>query len=361
MKQKINPLQIPLMLFVLLSLLAALWAGLIRVGWIFPPLQPLLPTLHGPLMVSGFLGTLISLERAVAIKRPLAFWGSFFSGIGSVWLIVGLPLLVGQWLLLLGSVGLTAVFIYIILKHPASYTITMGLGAVSWLVGNALWLAGWPIYRIVYWWAGFLVLTIVGERLELSRVARLSKNAVRLFIAAAALFVVGLLTVLLWGDVGTRIIGLGLVALAVWLGVFDIARKTVRRSGLTRYIAANLLLGYGWMLIGGVTALLLGQAVAGPRYDFMLHAVFVGFVFGMIFAHAPIILPSILPIQLPFKPILYGPTLLLHAALLLRAVGDGAAWQPVRIWGAMLNAVAILWFLVQAVFLVISDKRPSGN
>ncbi|MCP4421708.1 MAG: hypothetical protein GY805_34280, partial [Chloroflexi bacterium] len=81
------------------------------------------------------------------------------------------------------------------------------------------------------------------------------------------------------------------------------------------------------------------------------------FVFGMIFAHAPIILPSILPIQLPFHPVLYGPTAVLHAALLLRALGDIGGWQLVRAWGAMFNAVAILWFFGQVIFLVITKGR----
>ncbi len=357
MKAKIPPIQLPIMAAVLITLLAALWAGLIRVGWQWPPLHPMLPALHGPLMISGFLGTLISLERAVAIKRPWTYIGPVLSGLGAIWLVVGLQLPVGQWLLFLGSVGLTAVFSHIIRQHAASYTVTMGLGAICWLVGNALWLSGWPIFRIVYWWAGFLVLTIVGERLELSRVARLSTNTIRLFIGAVTIFVAGLFAVLVWGNLGTQIIGLGLIVLAVWLGLFDIARRTVRRTGLTRYIAVNLLLGYGWLLIGGITALLLGQTIAGPRYDFMLHALFVGFVFGMIFAHAPIILPSILPIQVRFHPILYGPTIFLHLALLLRAIGDIGGWQPVRAWGGLLNAVAILWFLGQMVYLAATAKR----
>lgn len=358
MNPKVPRIQLPVMAGVLLALLAGLWAGLIRVGWRWPALQPLLPALHGPLMISGFLGTLISLERAVAIKRPWTYIGPVLSGLGAIWLVIGLPLAVGQWLLLLGSVGLTAVFVHIIRQHAASYTITMGLGALCWLVGNALWLSGWPIYRIVYWWAGFLVLTIVGERLELSRVARLSANAIRLFVAAVALFLIGLLAALVWGGPGTRLIGLGLIVLAAWLGVFDIARRTVRRTGLTRYIAVNLLLGYGWLLVGGFTALLLGQTVAGPRYDFVLHAIFVGFVFGMIFAHAPIILPSILPIQVRFHPVLYGPTIFLHLALLLRVLGDVGAWQPVRAWGGLLNAVAMLWFMGQMVYLAATTARP---
>ncbi|MCA9944908.1 MAG: hypothetical protein KC449_15590 [Anaerolineales bacterium] len=357
MKSKLPPIQLPIMAAVLVTLLAALWAGLIRLGWQWPALQPLLPSLHGPLMISGFLGTLISLERAVAIKRPFTYVGPVLSGIGAIWLVIGLPLPVGQWLLLLGSVGLTAVFIYIIRQHTASYTLTMGLGALCWLVGNTLWLGGWPIFRIVYWWAGFLVLTIVGERLELSRVARLSANTIRLFGTAVAFFIIGLVVVLLEGSLGTRLIGVGFVALALWLSRFDIARHTVRRTGLTRFIAANLLLGYGWLLVGGITALWVGQAVAGPRYDFMLHAVFVGFVFGMIFAHAPIIGPSILPIQIRFHPVLYGPTIFLHLALLLRALGDVGGWQPVRAWGGLLNAVAILWFMGQMAYLAATAQK----
>lgn len=40
---------------------------------------------------------------------------------------------------------------------------------------------------------------------------------------------------------------------------------------------------------------------AGPRYDAMLHTIFLGFVFSMIFAHAPIILPTITGLSIPFK------------------------------------------------------------
>ena len=50
------------------ALLAGLWAGLLRLGWPWPILRSTLLVNHGPLMVSGFLGTLISLERAVAVS-----------------------------------------------------------------------------------------------------------------------------------------------------------------------------------------------------------------------------------------------------------------------------------------------------
>uniref|UniRef100_UPI00397A8013 hypothetical protein n=1 Tax=Salmonella sp. SAL4432 TaxID=3159887 RepID=UPI00397A8013 len=53
-------LRVPLLVLGLGALLAGLWAGLLRLGWPVPLPQPLLPAAHGPLMVSGFLGTLIS-------------------------------------------------------------------------------------------------------------------------------------------------------------------------------------------------------------------------------------------------------------------------------------------------------------
>jgi hypothetical protein len=57
------------MIMAALALLAGLWAGLLRLGWLLPSLSLRLPAQHGPLMVSGFLGTLISLERAVASSQ----------------------------------------------------------------------------------------------------------------------------------------------------------------------------------------------------------------------------------------------------------------------------------------------------
>jgi nitrite reductase (NO-forming) len=48
---------------------------------------------------------------------------------------------------------------------------------------------------------------------------------------------------------GNRIAGLGMLALALWLGRFDVARFTVRKAGLSRFIAMCLLAGYAWRLL----------------------------------------------------------------------------------------------------------------
>ena len=65
--------RLPLLALAMFSLVAALWAGLLRLGLGLPAIQSGLYAAHGPLMVSGFLGTLISLERAVALGEGWAY------------------------------------------------------------------------------------------------------------------------------------------------------------------------------------------------------------------------------------------------------------------------------------------------
>jgi hypothetical protein len=247
----------------------------------------------------------------------------------------------------LGSLGLVAIFAVIVQRQCALATVTMALGAFLWLVGNSCWLLGWPVAQVVPWWSGFLVLTIAGERLELSRLLRLSVLHHALFLLAVSVLLAGLLLLALGLASGGHLIGVGMVALAWWLLQYDIARRTVWQTGVTRFIAVCLLSGYVWLGVGGVLTWRFASVLAGPYYDAMLHTVFVGFVFAMIFGHAPIILPAILGrTTSPYQPALYVPLLLLHASLLLRVVGDLVGWWPGRQWGGLLNALAVLLFLL---------------
>ncbi len=86
-----------------LALLLALWAGLFRIGWNLP-MPNALPAIHGPLMVSGFLGTLISLERAVALGSKWAYLVPTLSGTGVLALMTDAPGSLGTILMTLGSV-----------------------------------------------------------------------------------------------------------------------------------------------------------------------------------------------------------------------------------------------------------------
>lgn len=350
-------IRFPLMAAAMMALLAGLWAGLLRLGWSMPMSRPQFLLAHGPLMVCGFLGTLIGIERAVALGRRWTYLAPLFTGAGALALIAGIPGPFAAASITLGSVGLLLMFVLIIRAQPALFTATMGAGALAWFVGNVLWLSGWPVYEVATWWMGFLVLTIAGERLELSRFAQRSRASESIFLIIVVTLWAGLTSGGMAADDGARLTGMALVALTVWLWRHDIARRTVRQTGLTRYVAVCLLSGYVWLGLGGVLSVIIGRTVAGLHYDAILHAIFLGFVLAMIFGHAPIILPAVAGVRVPFLPVFYSHLGLLHISLLLRVGGDLGASLACRQWGGLLNIVAVLLFMVNTVYAVRQSKR----
>jgi len=349
---------LPLVAPALVALLAGLWAGLLRLGIDVDPLRPELASLHGPLLVLGFLGTQIGLERAVALRRRWPYVVPAATAAGAVWLLVGLPADVGRALLLAGGIGLVAVLIEVLRIQPAWHNAVMLLGGLAWVVGAAAWLSGTQIRLVVPWLAAFLVLTIVGERMELSRM-RQPPLAIRVvLLTAVAVFCVGVSLSLEWTDLGIRIAGVGLIAQAAWLARYDVARFTIRATGAPRYMAAALIAGYVWLAVGGAVWLWAGATVgAGFTYDAMVHAIFLGFVFSMVFAHAPVIVPAVLGVSLPYRPVLYVPLVLLHAGLVVRLAGDAAGDLTAWRWGGVMGEVAIVLFIALSATLAVRARR----
>lgn len=341
----------------LVALLAGLWAALIFLGLDVARPRPDFGEVHGPLMVLGFLGTMIALERAVAIDVPAGYAVPAASGLGGLALILGVPLVVGQILLGVAGVGLLLLYAVAARRQAAFHLGVMAAGAASWIVSVGLWLTGWDVGLLVPWFAGFLVLTIAGERLELSRVTRLTRTARSTFAVAVGVFAVGAMTAIGAFSLGARIAGAGLLALALWLAVYDVSRRTVRQRGLTRYMAICLLAGYVWLAVAG--GLWLGYGLIGwPASDVMLHALFLGFVMSMVFAHAPVIAPAVFRAPVAYRRFFYVHVGLLHGSLLLRVVGgdlagNTTAWQV----GGVLNEVALLWFLAVTLAAVRAGRQ----
>jgi hypothetical protein len=358
----LNYRRLPLLVLAMLALLAGLWAGVMRLGWNLPALQSGLSVAHGPLMVGGFLGTLISLERAVALGERWSYAAPILSGAGALGLIGGVPGPFPAVLITLGSLGLIADFAAILRRQSALFTIAMGLGAVAWFIGNCLWLAGIPIVDMFAWWAGFLVLTIFGERLELSRLTGPGEKNRPLFMTAAGGLLAGLALSLRDPPLGLRTSGAAMLLMALWLWRHDLARRTVRQRGLTRFIGANLLAGYFWLAAGAVAWICFGGNLTTFHYDVMLHAVFLGFVFSMIFAHAPIIFPAVLQRPLPYRPAFYIHSALLHVSLAVRIAGDLTGSYALFSWGGLLNVLAILVFVANtagSIAFATAPKRAS--
>jgi hypothetical protein len=344
---KLRVFRVPFLIVALASMFYGVWMGLLRLGWILPLPWPNQLILHGPLMIGGFLGTLIGLERAVGLARPWAYVGPALSASGAVLLVLGPPGPSGVWLIAAASATTIAVFVAIVRRQPSLFAATMLAGAICWFVGNVEWLGRLAIYRVVFWWVGFVVLTIAGERLELNRVLRPTVATRATFVACVAVFVVGATWIGVMPDRGATVLAVALIAMAAWLGANDIARRTIRQRGLTRFMAVCLLVGYMWLGAAGILLLATGATSPGTAYDAILHAIFVGFVVSMIFGHAPIVFPAVLGVPLRYRSIFYVHLVVLHASVAMRIIGDLVDQVGrLRAWGALGNAVAIALFVI---------------
>lgn len=318
--------RVPLLALGFVSLALGIAGGLARLTPF--GLLPAAISLHGALMVSAFFGTVISLERAVALERPWAYAAPLCAGLSGIVLLAGFGI-AGMALMALAAALFFVSNVVVLQRQRSLETATLLAGAAAWLAGNLMVFYG---QAAVPWWIAFFALTIGAERLELSRYLKRGPAVrVAFMLLAAAILVLPPFPAAL---------GAALVLLALWLSVFDLARVTVRQSALPRYVAVCLLAGYFWLAVGGA---LMAFSLA---YDAALHAIFVGFVFSMVFGHAPVILPAVLRVRFPYSSWLYLPLVLLHASLAARA----ALSTEIGAWG---NAAAVALFIATAALICI--------
>lgn len=340
---------LPVLALAMASLLLAILAGLARIGWTTIPLSPGTAAMHGTLMVSGFFGTVVSFERAIALEKRWAWTAPIASGAGALGSAFLSPRL--SALFIVSSAILVAASIAAWQKQRALHTFTLILGATAWLGASVLGFAGSAMVRLVPWWFAFLALTVAGERLELSRVLPPSRWARPAFQA---------LLVLLAASLGTslRAFGAALLALAVWLASNDVARRTIRTQGLSRFVAACLLSGYVWLAASGsIFAVARFIGPGSTAWDAAVHAFGLGFVFSMVIGHAPLIVPAVTGARVSFHRALYVPLVVLQAALALRVCGDGLGDFGLRRAAGLGNALAIALFVVTLLWRIAARAR----
>lgn len=353
--------RLPILFLGLLSLIFGVLAGLARLAIDVPEATANLTGVHGALMIAAFLGTVISLERAVALMRNWAYLAPVSAGLGGLVLVFDGSVTQAQCLIILGSATLTFGSFLLLWRQPARYLATLALGALSWLTGSLVWLISNQLPLAVPWWMAFLILTIAGERLELTRFLPTTSAIQHSFTATIVIQLLGLTLTFWHTESGLKLYAWALVALGLWLFRNDIARRTVKQSGLTRFIAFCLLGGYFWLIVGGLlgsqgyfSALTAGT----PLRDAALHSIFLGFVFSMIFGHAPIILPAVARLKINYQPIFYLPLLALHGSLLLRVTADLLpVANSLRPAAAIANGLALALFVLTMLHAVISSRH----
>jgi len=359
-----HPGRVPLLLLAAAGLVTGVWGGLVRMQATFflPVDHAAWISFHGPLMVSGFLGTLIAVERAVAYAKPWTYVVPLVTGIGGGCLIVFADGGPGPQLVTAGAFGYVVVALAIVRRQCTVFTVLPALGAIAWFVGNALWVEGGTIPRSALWWVAFIVLTIVGERLELARMKRPTRHEKPLALTAVTVFGAGIASSLWIESLGPRIAGAGMLLLALWLLMFDITRRTIRLPGLPRFTAVCLIVGYIWLGVAGGILVSGAELVSSLPYDALLHALFLGFAFSMIFGHAPIVMPAVLGVALPYRRVFYAHVALLHAAVAGRVGADLAGSASGRSYAGAVAAVAIGLFVLSSLYAVLRESglRESG-
>ncbi|ACT47966.1 hypothetical protein [Methylotenera mobilis] len=353
--------RIPMLIVGFISLICGMYVGLIRLGWSLPVSSTTHLALHAPLMVCGFLGTVICLERAVAIGERWAYLAPLSSAVGVVLMTANAESSMAVVLIFIASALLSLVSLKILVKQRELFTFTLLLAALCWCIGCLLWLAGFSLARIMPWWIGFLIITIVGERLELSRFMRPSQGSKLLFILALLLFFEGATRASFSAWPNFQLLSVALVVMTLWLMRHDIVRHAIRQQGLTRYIAIALCSGYVWLLTAGIIGLSWPVLTAGSSYDAFSHSIFIGFVFSMIFGHAPLIFPAITKIKIPYHASFYLPLALLHTSLLARVVGDFLYLPALRKAGGLMHVVAITLFILVLATAALRNKKVGAS
>jgi hypothetical protein len=349
---KLRLLPLPL---VLIGLILGILGGWIRLGWQID--LPQAGYLHGLLMTGGFLGTLITLERTVSM--PSNWWRAFpvVSALSTVLFMLGEKTF-GIAALTVGNAGLLAVYVIQLGKHRDAYWYLLLTGAVCWLIGNLMVLKTGLVAAGSTWWIGFVFFTIVGERLELTRYLNTPKWAKATLWLLMVLMLAGIVQPF-HSSIGPMMMALATIGSALWLLRFDMARFGIRKEGFHRYVATGLLVGYVWLLLNGLTLLLLQSH--GYFYDLYLHSYFLGFAFSMIWAHAPIIFPAILKTsERPYHPILWVIWALFQLTLMGRMFFAWVGNAEMRQWlGGANGGVILLMFATMAVIMAVRLRRKA--
>ena len=326
-----------------ISLLAGLDGALLLLGVWSPVMSTRLSKWHGPLMVLGFVGTVICLERAVALGHRLAYLVPAMSGFGAIVLLAPLPFdsaRAGLALLTLAQLGLLTIYVPLWRRSHDDAVVIQGAGAFCAAGAAALLTTGAHVSQIVGWLACYMILTICGERLELSRLTMARNRALSALCLAV---VAALLVSVVSPAIGWRVLGVVLIGLAVWLCRHDVARGGLRRGGQAAYIGTLLMIGYLWLATAGIVCTIQRPPTSRNGYDAVVHSLFLGFTMGMILGHAPIILPAVLQVRLEWTTWFWLPAFLLEASLLVRiGIGDGLDRSAAVQAGGTVNVLSLL-------------------
>ncbi len=331
---------------------------------------------HGAIMVFGFLGTAISMERSVAFRAGSASkpkWGfiapilsalGVFVFMGEMLRIVPMPAvwqLYPATLWALSMLMLSAVYIGIWFRQHSMSVIIQVMGSFVGFCGAALWARGINASILAPWWMVFLTLTIVGERLELSHATVLDGHVEPTLLSATIAIVLSLPIQLMMPSIGFVCFGLSMGVLLVTMLINDTARRTWNKPRLTGFMGTCMLVGYVWAILASLVWVFAPNGGTDYWADFSIHALAIGFVLSMVAAHVCVIVPAIVRRPMPYHWVIWIPWGILQLGLLLRFIGTVQTvtllWQV----GDAINVAGVLCLMICIVGLTIYGSRKAAR
>jgi hypothetical protein len=331
-----------IILISLFSLLVGLTAGITRAGEF--NLLFYINQYHFLIMIGSFLGTLITLERVVTIENKVFHYLPLLNGSSLIFFLLNEPE-IANLMLVLGGLILTLIFLYFLFSHNDLVHWLFLLSGIAYTLGMLVFYLDKDLFLSVRLLEMFLLITIIAERLELSKfigISNFKKYILLLFLILSGFFL----------KINEIAYGVSIILIALWLMQNDIARINIKKSEPFRFRGIALMFGYFWLLINGLT-------IVFPKYstyDLQIHSFFLGFVMNMIFAHITIILPAVLKVKIKENYFLnYTVLITFQIVLILRFLSTilfGSSFPHL----ALVNAIVLLLFFIVNLFSTLSEK-----
>jgi hypothetical protein len=346
----------------LLFLMAAatgIWRIALTRGVLMPRIPEWLPP-HGHLMLGGFLAAVIMFERIIALRIHRLIWVPYAYVISALFLPTGSrAALVVHLIALAGWIVHRWMAYRQFGKYEKPLVESVAYVTLSAALTHPGGLIASPLVALTA--LAFPVVTILVERLELSLNFR--KNGARALLWSLIVWC-GLWILssriavphIRWMGVATLVIAAGCIRYDQTLWVKTSAFQ------LHSFLRRALTVAYVWFILSALAMVAASYLPGAVMKDILFHLLGLGFIFTMILAHAPLILPAAIGKLPPFSvPVI--PFAIFQLWTVVRILSDLMVANSIRIWmsAGWITGILHLVTFIYYMALIVRRLRPAGE